>query len=160
MQSNQGRFMNFGRIFFLVVIFGSALMGCMHAPMNPAATLPPNSQRSVADIRINGIVCIAPARNGINPMLIIRDISAKQATLLLNLDGDIPDTRNSFIQKSMQNSRVVAGYVSDRSHIDHDAPKFSFYTDGSTKEDTTKGILSFEDGRPDMAMQCKNGMAD
>jgi hypothetical protein len=141
---------------FLSLTLPLLLAGCAHDSKQGERAV-----SSSGGTYFNGISCtgVKPAKP-ITPMLLIKDISRTQATLSLSLDDGIPDTRNSHITKTVQKGRTVAGYVSDKSSIDSSLSNFAFYTNGSTRQDTTKGTLSFEDGSLDLEMECKDGMGD
>ena len=102
-------------------------------------------------VRVKGIVCTATkATNGIKPLLIIKDISGPNATLILNMDDGLPDTRKASLHMA---------YASRESEISPDGVQFTAYTNGSTPQNTTKANLTFKNDDPDVEMTCKDGMA-
>lgn len=111
-------------------------------------------------IRVNGIVCTAvKAINGVNPFLIIKDISETNATLILNMNDGLPDTRNSSLDKTVQNGKLLVGYVSHESAFSPSARRFAVYTNGSTPQNTTQANLTIENDDSEIKMTCKDGMA-
>lgn len=89
-------------------------------------------------IRVNGIVCTATeAIHGVKPFLIIKDISATNATLMLNMNNGLPDIRTSSLDKAVESGKLIVGYVSHESEFSPSARNFAVYTDGSTPQDTT-----------------------
>lgn len=110
-------------------------------------------------VLFKGIGCIAAQEiNGIKPFLIIRDISKSNATLILDMDGGIPDIRNASLDSLVENGRLVVGYVSHPSAVTPERPNFAVYTNGSTPENTNRAVLTFENNDSEIQMTCYDGM--
>lgn len=110
---------------------------------------------------VKGIVCEGTKdRFGVVSTLIIKDISQRNATLILNLDGSIPDIRNSSLDSVTVNGKTIVGYVSHKSSIEPNAILFSAYTDGSTPQNTSKVTITFENDAKPVEMKCHDGMLD
>lgn len=110
-------------------------------------------------IRVKGIVCEATkAVKGVKPFLIIKNISKNNATLMLDMNGGIPDIRNAVLDKVTNDGKLLVGYISEKSEINPYASNFAVYTNGSTPQDTTKAELTFEDNDLEIPMICRDGM--
>jgi hypothetical protein len=110
-------------------------------------------------IRVKGIVCEATKEvKGVKPFLIIKNISKSNATLMLDMNGGIPDIRNAVLDKVTNNGKLLVGYISEPSDINPYAPNFAVYTNGSNPQDTTKAELTFENKDLKIAMVCRDGM--
>jgi len=129
-----------------------------------AAARGPGEVGSVAEpqsnITVRGIVCEAVKKiNGIAPMVIIKDITKNGATLMLDFNGTLPDIRAAVLDKTVNNGKVLVGYVSQDSEMLPKNTNFAVYTNGSTAQDTTKAKLTFEANDHELDMICRDGMA-
>ncbi|WP_413287940.1 hypothetical protein [Bdellovibrio sp. HCB337] len=112
-----------------------------------------------APIRVKGIVCEAQKSiNGAKPFVIIKDISDSNATLMLQKSDEIPDVRNAELTKVVENGKLVVGYISLESAMNPYAPNFAVHTDGSTPQDTTTAVLTFDQSNVEIKMSCRDGM--
>ena len=102
--------------------------------------------------------------DGVAPTLIIKDIGSpdleghRYATLVLNLDGGRPDTRNSDIAPYGDGDHDWVNYYSHKSSVNPTLPQFAVYSDG-TDSSNTHAVTIYVAGRSEpIPMSCHDGL--